>query len=261
MNARAAIRMLLAPNPSPMTLDGTRTYIVGVDRPVVIDPGPEDERHTAALIASLGGAAPEAILLTHGHPDHAGGAESLAERTGAPVRVGRGALAPVAAGERSAALGDGDEIRTDRGILRAIATPGHAPEHLAFHWTGRGAPAGGAVFVGDLMMGIGDTTLVAPPEGDLADYLRSLERVDRLRADTLYPTHGPPILEAAAAVERYRTHRRRRLDRLREALGHRPEADAVALLDAIYGASLDPALRAQAAGSIEAMLHYLARRR
>ena len=135
-------RVLQAANPSPMTLDGTRTFIVGRERPVVIDPGPDAPRHLDAIERALGGAVPVAILLTHAHGDHADAAAPLAARTGAPVWRGS----------------DGDEVNTDAGPLRAIATPGHTPEHLAFLWDRQ-------LFAGDAFMGGSDTTLVAPPEG------------------------------------------------------------------------------------------------
>ena len=129
------LRILLAPNPSPMTLDGTRTYLVGRRHAVVIDPGPALDAHLDAVLGALGGGGLEAILLTHAHPDHAPGAVRLARETGAPVLMASGALAPSIAPEAVTRwIGEGEQIETDAGVLRAIATPGHAPEHLAFHW-------------------------------------------------------------------------------------------------------------------------------
>jgi glyoxylase-like metal-dependent hydrolase (beta-lactamase superfamily II) len=258
MNHPSYLQVLRADNASPMTLDGTRTFVVGRDRPVVIDPGPDHPAHLDAVVAALGGARPAAILLTHAHPDHAAAAPILAMRTGAPVRMARGALHPVPPpGEAVHWLADGEVVKTDAGPLRAVATPGHAPEHLVFVWTGAPAPAGGAVFVGDLLMGEGDTTLVAPPEGDLAAYLASLDRVGRLRPDVLYPAHGPPLRDPEEAVARYRAHREARLEQVRQALRAHPGGDADALVDAVYGAELHPALRRAARGSIQAMLHLL----
>lgn len=257
MTRGGALREICAENPSPMTLDGTRTYLVGQDRPAVIDPGPDDDRHVAAIVRALGGVRPVAILLTHEHPDHAAGAARLARSTGAPIRGGRGAVDPRFDPGQLEWLEHGDQVPTDQGGLRAIATPGHAPEHLAYLWTGEGAPAGGAVFVGDLMMGTGDTALVATPEGDLRAYLASLDRIDALSASVLYPAHGPAIEEPDLAVERYRAHRRERLEQLRAALLRYPDADAGRLVDVIYGPGLDPALRSAAAGSVSAMLQYL----
>lgn len=251
------LRTLLAGNPSPMTLDGTRTFVVGRERPAVIDPGPDDAAHRAALEAALAGRRPAAILLTHAHPDHAEGAAALARRTGGEVLMARGALSPLPEGVVDRWIGEGAEVETDAGTLRAVATPGHAPEHLAFHWEGASAPAGGALFVGDLLMGSGDTTLVSPPEGDLRAYLRSLDRVEEVGAGVLYPAHGEPIERVREALERYRAHRRVRIEQVEAALRGRPGATSEELVDLVYGAELHPALRAAAKGSLEAILHYL----
>jgi glyoxylase-like metal-dependent hydrolase (beta-lactamase superfamily II) len=241
-------RTLIAPNPSPMTLDGTRTYIVGRELPVVIDPGPLSESHLGAIVAALGGARPAAILLTHAHSDHSDAAFPLAARTGAPVMMGRGALSPL--NGEVGWLAEGDSIHSDAGTLAVVATPGHAPEHLSFHW-----PDGRALFVGDVFMGGADTTLVAPPEGDLGAYLDTLERVAHLAPGTLYPAHGPPL--ADTAVERYRAHRMQRIEQVVSGLAARGPARPGELLDAVYGATLHPGLRAAAAGSLAAILQYL----
>ena len=230
-----------------MTLDGTRTFIVGERDPVVIDPGPHDDAHLAAIETALAGARPLAILLTHDHPDHAAGAPALAERTGAPIRGGKGHP-----------LAEGEELSGDGGTIRAVGTPGHAPDHFSFWWSGALAPARGALFVGDLFMGQGDTTLVAWPEGDLADYLRSLDRVEGLAPEILYPTHGPPIADPAEAVRRYRGHRVARIREVVEARRAAPGAAPGELVDRVYGATLHPALRQAAEGSIRAIVEYLA---
>ncbi|HKP77129.1 MAG TPA: MBL fold metallo-hydrolase [Longimicrobiaceae bacterium] len=230
------LRTLIAPNPSPMTLDGTRTFIVGVERPAVIDPGPRNERHLAAILAALGGRAPAAILLTHGHADHAELAEPLARETGVPV----------------ARVREGEAVRTDAGDLHVLATPGHAPDHVAFHWREQGA-----VFVGDTFMGEGDTTLVAPPEGDLAAYLRSLDRIAALSPSILYPAHGPPIADGAEAIVRYRRHREERIAQVVRALRRAGPSLPREILDEVYGPTLLPALRGAAEGSLHAILGYL----
>lgn len=242
------IRTLLAPNPSPMTLDGTRTFVVGR---VVIDPGPDDPAHLDAIVRALEGAPPAAILLTHAHSDHSAAAVPLARRTGAPVMMSRGGLhPPFDDAEVARWLADGDEVETDAGPLRAIATPGHAPEHLAFLWND-------TLFAGDAFMGGSDTTLVAPPEGDLAAYLRTLDRVAELAPAVILPAHGPPIEDAAAAVERYRAHRMQRIEQVVRALRAAGPARPAEILDAVYGAALHPGLRFAAEGSLHAILAYL----
>lgn len=225
------IRSLLAPNASPMTLDGTRTYLVGESHPVVIDPGPDDARHLQAILRTLGGISPVAILLTHAHPDHAALAGRLARETGAPVGQGR--------------------ADTDAGPVEPIRTPGHTPDHVCF-------TLGDAVFVGDLFMGAGDTTLVAAPEGDLRAYLASLERIAALAPGILYPAHGPPIDNPREAAGRYRRHREDRIQQVRDAIRRTRSFDPAVLVPAVYGTGLHPDLRAAAEGSVRAILDYLA---
>jgi glyoxylase-like metal-dependent hydrolase (beta-lactamase superfamily II) len=246
------VRMLLAPNPGAMTLDGTRTFIVGRERPVVIDPGPADAAHLAAILAALDGAAPAAILLTHSHGDHSALARTLADETGAELRMHPGAVSGYAPAKIDRWLAAGEVIGTDAGDLRVVATPGHAPEHVVFHH-----PASGAVFAGDHFMGQGDTTLVSPPEGDLAAYLQSLDRVAALSPSLLLPAHGPPIADAAAAIERYRRHRETRIEQVVHALRRAGPSRTAGLVDAVYGAELNPALRLAAQGSLEAIVGYL----
>jgi len=246
-----ALRTVLAPNPGPMTLDGTRTFIVGCERPAVIDPGPSAGGHLEAILAALEGRTPVAILLTHVHGDHSELAGPLSVRTGAPLQLARGGGGDEHL-EVSRWLEDGDAIHTDCGTLQAVATPGHAPDHVSFHWHDRGA-----VFVGDLFMGEGDTTLVAPPEGDLAAYLRSLDRIASLSPTVLYPAHGPPLTDPAEAVARYRRHRVTRIEQVVRALRRAGPSRPRELLDAVYGAELHPSLRGAAEGSLHAILGYL----
>ena len=250
-----ALRVLRAPNPSPMTLDGTRTFLLGTERVLVIDPGPVDEAHLAAIAA----AGPvTAILLTHAHADHSAGAARLREITGAPVLMGRGAIAPPpVAVDRW--LEDGDRLEVDAGEAVAIHTPGHAPEHVCVLWRGDAAPLCGALFAGDLLMGAGDTTLISPPEGDVGAYLRSLDRVEALDVGIIHPAHGPPLRPAREGIQRHRRHREERLDALRALLATSPLATAAELVERVYGTELAPALRAAAEGSLAAMLEYLRR--
>jgi glyoxylase-like metal-dependent hydrolase (beta-lactamase superfamily II) len=249
-------RVVPARNPSPMTLDGTRTTVLGRRRPAVVDPGPADREHVGRLLAALDGHPPVAILLTHHHPDHAGAAPLLAAATGAPVLMAAGALdIGFPAVEVDRWIGEGATVETDVGVLRAVATPGHAPEHLAFLW--ERADGAGVLFVGDLLMGAGDTSLVAPPEGDLGAYLRSLERVGALAPAVLVPAHGPPLDDPAVAVARYLHHREGRIAQVVEALRQHGPVSPAAMVREIYGPDLDPRLHAAAEGSLLAMLRYL----
>ena len=251
------IRSLLAQNPSPMTLDGTRTFVVGRQRPVVIDPGPRLRAHLDAVLTALNGVRPVAILLTHAHADHAEAAPALAERTGAPVMMARGTFsAPVAETDVDRWIGDGERIETDTGVLRAVHTPGHAPEHLVFLLEADGREDDCALFAGDLFMGGADTTLVAAPEGDLTDYLRSLDRVESLRPSVIHPAHGPAIVDALPAIHRYRAHRAERIAQVERALRAGPAVPGE-LIDRVYGAELHPALRGAAEGSLRAILAHL----
>jgi glyoxylase-like metal-dependent hydrolase (beta-lactamase superfamily II) len=250
------VREVRADNPSPMTLDGTRTYIVGNRTPVVIDPGPADAGHTARIVAELGGAAPLAILLSHAHPDHAGGVDDLAAATGSPVFVG-GGWGTGKTGAEASPLEDGQTFRSDGGLVRAVSTPGHTPDHFAFHLEDRTTSGGGAVFVGDLLLGTGDTALVAWPEGNVASYIESLRRLERLRPEVLYPAHGPPITDPGDALGRYIRHRLERVEqvwRVLDASGVRTPSE---LVDEVYGSALDPRLRPAAEASIRALLEHL----
>jgi glyoxylase-like metal-dependent hydrolase (beta-lactamase superfamily II) len=251
------LRWVLAPNPSPMTLDGTRTYIIGRSRPVVIDPGPADPAHLRALVAALAGTRPVAVLLTHGHPDHAEAGAELGAISGAPV------LAAASTAENGAdphgGLEDGRRFETDVGVIEAVSTPGHSPDHFAFSWRGAEAPVGGgAVFVGDLILGAGDASLVAWPEGDVAHYLQALDRILELNPSILYPAHGPPVTEVERVVERFRSHRLARVEEVMDAVRKRGSASADQLVDEIYGERLDPRLRWAAEASLRASLEHLA---
>ena len=243
MGEREGLRIIRAANPAPLTLDGTRTYIVGHARAAVIDPGPDLPEHLDAVAEAIGDGVVASILLTHDHPDHAEGAAALARRLRAKVRC-----------QADGSLADADRIETDAGALHAVETPGHTADHVVFDW-----PAQRAVFVGDLMLGGLDTALVAPPEGDLAAYLKSLERVKSLGAEILYPAHGEPFSRPADAIDRYIAHRQQRLTRVREALaaagaeGARPEE----VLTGVYGAELEPGLRLAALGATLAYLRWL----
>jgi hydroxyacylglutathione hydrolase len=254
------VKVLRSDNPSPMTLDGTRTFIIGEQYPVVIDPGPADPAHLREIARVLKDSEVVAILLTHAHADHAAGAEALARVTGAPLCAAPGAHElPFPESLVGRWIEGRADFDTDAGRVRAIPTPGHSPDHLAFLWTGENAPPAGALFVGDLLLGEGDTTIIAEPEGDVDAYLRSLDRVAALAPTALYPAHGPPIEDPVPAVGRYRAHRLGRVRQVEEALRSRPGATADELVAVVYGDALPAELHGAAVGSVRAILGYLGR--
>lgn len=252
------IRSFLAPNPSPMTYEGTRTYVVGHERPAVIDPGPDDPRHLDVIVDALAGRTPAAILLTHSHADHSAGAPTLAERTGAPILLHPGGMAlPFPPRAITRWLADGDVIETDAGRLRAVHTPGHCPDHVVFLLDGEDAPER-ALFAGDLFIGGMDTTLVAPPEGQLTAYLASLETVRALAPSVIHPAHGPSMGDPEAVIARYAAHRQARIAQVVRALREGGPARPGDLVDRVYGTALHPGLRGAAEGSLHAILDHLA---
>jgi glyoxylase-like metal-dependent hydrolase (beta-lactamase superfamily II) len=229
------IRCVRANNASAMTLDGTQTYVIGAARVAVIDPGPLWPEHQDAVADAVGSATPVSILVTHEHPDHAEGAHALAARL--KTQISRPAENAI--------------VDTDAGRLRAVATPGHTPDHLAFF-----LEEARALFCGDLMMGGMDTALVALPEGDLHLYLESLERVRALGPAVIYPAHGPAFHEPAAAIDRYVQHRLERVQQVTDALKDGPRTSHQ-LVSFIYGHSLDAQLHSYAANAVQAYLAYL----
>jgi len=245
--------VITAPNPSPLTLSGTNTYLIGAGgEAAIIDPGPDDARHVTRLLEQTSGRRVVLILLTHGHRDHCGAADRLAQATGAPVRGWRtpsSLPAPGAGPAPDAPLRDGEEVAVPNGRLRAMHTPGHAPDHVAFYWEERGV-----LFSGDLILGRG-TVQVTPPGGSMAEYLRSLDRVARLDLTLIAPGHGPLIRSPHRRIAEYLAHRRDReqqvLDALAAGAGTAEEVAAVIYPD------LDPRLRAAAEGTVSAHLEKL----
>ena len=244
---------VLCPNPSAMTLDGTNTWVLlepGATEAVVIDPGPLHEGHLRAVVDTVAarGAHVALTILTHGHADHAEGAARFAELTGATTRaVGRG----------HDDLADGDEVRVGGLELRVVATPGHTSDSLSF-----ALPADHALLTGDTILGRG-TTVVAHPDGELAAYLDSLERLAALTGGgavtSILPGHGPVVPDAAAMVAFYRLHRAERLEQVRQALAegasHAPDV-VQAVVERVY-ADVPREVWPAAAQSVAAQLEYL----
>jgi glyoxylase-like metal-dependent hydrolase (beta-lactamase superfamily II) len=218
-----AIVRVLAPNPGPYTLEGTNTWVVGAPGGpvIVIDPGPDDPGHLDEVARSAGTHV-AAVLVTHDHPDHAPGAAAFAARVGAPLHAFR-----LAGAEH---LRDGQRVHAGGLALTAVHTPGHTSDHMAFH-----VPAEGALFTGDAVLGRG-TSFIDPPDGDLGQYLRSLARMQELAPRTIYPGHGPIVLDAGAKLREYLDHRAEREQQIVDAISHGPRtiADLVAEIYAAY---------------------------
>lgn len=241
---------ILAPNPGPMSLDGTNSYVLraaGHPSAVVVDPGPDDEPHLTAL-ARAGQV--ELILVTHRHADHTAGSARLHDLTGAPVR----AADPVHCHGVGAPLRDGEVIRAAGVDIRVLATPGHTSDSVCFHLPGDGTS--GSVLTGDTILGRG-TTMLDYPDGTLGDYLATLDRLEALGPATVLPAHGSVLPSAAAITRDYRQHRQERLEQIRAALDRLGrDASVGEVADAVY-ADVVPSLRRAAETSVAAQLQYL----
>ncbi|WP_419707910.1 MBL fold metallo-hydrolase [Promicromonospora sp. NFX87] len=258
--------MLRADNPGPMTLDGTRSYVLrapGSSGCVVVDPGPALEPH----LTELAGAGPvELALVTHRHPDHTGGLARFRELTGAPSR---GGLPEFSVGSRGAgvdSLADGEVLEVAGLRIEALATPGHTADSVCLVVSDGSSSV---VLTGDTVLGRG-TTVLAEPDGSLRDYLASLDRLSALGLPGPVlglPGHGPVIQDLGSAVHAYRQHRLERLEQVRAALtGLGAELPDVAsplpdtLLDAVTGAvyaDVDASVLIAARSSVRAQLEYL----
>jgi glyoxylase-like metal-dependent hydrolase (beta-lactamase superfamily II) len=253
-------RCVLAPNANPMTLDGTNTWVLrepGARRSVVVDPGPPDESHLAAIAEAAGEVG--VVLLTHHHLDHSEAAREFATRMGCHVR----ALDPAyRLGEEG--LGEGDVVEVDGLEVRVVATPGHTADSLSFV-----LPAERSVLTGDTVLGRG-TTVVAHPDGQLGAYLDSLDRLHALaeahEIATVWPGHGPVIDDALGALDFYIAHRQERLDQVRDALATlraAPHPEGIAadelprrIVEIVY-VDVDPVLWPAAELSVRAQLDHL----
>ena len=255
-----AIARVLAHNPSAFTYYGTQTYLVGDRQVAIIDPGPDDPQHVDALVEAIADREVIAIVCTHTHRDHSPAATPLSDRIGAPI-VGCARLALETVGPRADAafdgdyspqrvLKDGESIEVDGQELIAVATPGHTSNHLCFAY-------GDALFTGDHVMGW-STTVVVPPDGDMAAYMASLEKL-RSRADRIYyPAHGPAVTNPKQYVRHLVGHRMQRERQILKLVAQRPRDIPDIVANAYPG--LDPRLVTAAGGSVYAHLLDLHRR-
>lgn len=242
-------RFRLAPNPGPMSLDGTNSYLIGApdsQAAVVVDPGPLDKDHLDELAAA---GAVELVLITHRHADHTEAGERFHRMTGAPVR----ALDPVYC-HGADPLSDGEVIEAAGVQIQVVTTPGHTSDSVSFHLPADGP--GGSVLTGDTILGRG-TTIIDYPDGRLGDYLDSLQRLSRLGPATVLPAHGPVLPDLGEICSAYTQHRQQRLDQVRQALKELgTDASAEDVTDRVYH-DVDPAVRGAALKSVQAQLDYL----
>lgn len=232
------LSLLLAPNPSPMTHMGTNTYLVGTNELTIIDPGPNNPAHLAALLDAISGRPVSHILLTHSHLDHSPLAAPLSQATGAAIYAfgdstsGRSPVMAQLANEGLAGGGEGIDhdfapdhllsdnaaIHGDWGKIIALHTPGHIGNHLCFAWRD-------VVFTGDHVMGWA-SSLVSPPDGDLTDFMASCQRLKTVNAKLYYPGHGAPIFDPLARLEWLIGHRLSREAQILDALQANPSTPA-----------------------------------
>lgn len=257
------IRRVLAPNPGIFTYTGTGTYIVGAGAEVaVIDPGPDDDLHLAALVAAIGDARVTAILVTHTHRDHSPLAGPLAALTGAPV-LGCAPLALVEDSDHAEegfdttyaparVLADGEAVSGDGWTLEAVHTPGHTSNHLCFALAEEKA-----LFSGDHVMGW-STTVIIPPDGSMGAYMQSLAKLQAREDAMLYPTHGPAIDRPQSHLRGLVLHRRQREAQVLGALADGPQRIAE-MVPRLY-ANIDKRLWPAAGMSVKAHLIDLAER-
>lgn len=250
------VRRILAPNPSAFTYTGTQTFVIGSGDVAIIDPGPDSSEHLEALLAAIDGERVAAILCTHTHRDHSPLSRALQSATDAPI-IGCAALSMEDEGPRADAafdadylpdrvLSDGESLEGEGWSLTAVATPGHTSNHLCF-----ALPQERALFSGDHVMGW-STTIVSPPDGDMAAYMASLAKL-KARDDAIYyPAHGPAVDKPQKLVRGLLLHRRQREAQILAELG-RGEAEIPAMVARMYK-GIDPRLLPAAARSVLAHL-------
>jgi glyoxylase-like metal-dependent hydrolase (beta-lactamase superfamily II) len=257
------VRRVVAPNASPFTFNGTCTYIVGEGAVAVVDPGPDDESHRAALLTAVEGEQVETILVTHTHRDHSAGANKLSAATGARL-VGAAPFTPRADGmagldashdrgySPDAILADGERLNLSGFSIEAIATPGHCSNHLCFALLEEGV-----LFSGDHVMAW-STSVIAPPDGSMRGYMDSLEKLRRRDEKIYWPGHGGPVLEPQRYLRALIHHRRQREASILAALGD--GAQTIPDLVAKVYVGLSPSLTAAAGSSTFAHLEDLRER-
>ena len=254
------IARVLAHNPSAFTYYGTQTYLVGMRELAVVDPGPDLPEHVDALERAIGDRPVVAIMCTHTHRDHSPASRPLAERTRAPI-IGCAPLALETVGPRADAsfdgeyspdrvLEDSDTLNVDGKAITAVATPGHTSNHLCFGYEG-------ALLTGDHVMGW-STTVVVPPDGDMAAYMKSLDKLRQREDRVYYPAHGPAVTNPRQYVRHLLGHRMQREKQILRLIGEKPRSIPDIVTKAYPG--LDPRLVIAAGGSVLAHLLDLQRR-
>jgi len=254
MRLEPLVVRVLAPNASAYTHSGTQSYVVGESDLAVIDPGPDDPAHLAALTRTIAGRPVRAILVSHHHRDHSPATRPLAAATGAPIVGARAFAAGEAAGDAAFdrdyrpthVLGDGDTVAGEGWTLQAVTTPGHTSNHLSF-----ALRESGALFSGDHVMGWA-TSIVSPPDGDMAAYMASLEKLLGRDDRIYYPGHGDAVENPRRLVRGMLGHRKSREGQILRQL--REGAKAVPAMVARMYAGLDPRLLPAAERSVLAHL-------
>jgi glyoxylase-like metal-dependent hydrolase (beta-lactamase superfamily II) len=251
------VARLLAPNPGPFTFRGTGVYIVGAsDSVAVVDPGPDLPDHIEALKRVLAGRKVSHILVTHSHSDHSPAARPLAAWSGAPV-YGFGRHVESSDVEESGdhlfvpdvLVADGALLAGGDFTIECVHTPGHTSNHMCY-----GLAEENSLFTGDHVMGW-STSVIAPPDGNMGDYLRSLEKLIARDDAILYPTHGSPVAQPAALLRAYLTHRRMREAQIASCLAR--GVDSIAAIRTRLYAGLNPALVPAAVLTIRAHLEHM----